>query len=126
MRLGDGSVDYVVKPFSPTELAARIKSALRRRVTAEPSEPYVLGDLAIDYARHRVTLAGRPVKLTPMESGMLAELSANAGELLERVWGERRVGYRMPKGEVARAGYSRHSQAAGATGNRFNLQGQRE
>ena len=87
-----GAVDYVVKPFSPTELSARIKSALRRRVTVEPSEPYVLGDLTIDFARRRVTLAGRPVSLTPMEYGMLAELSANAGRvlthahLLERVW----------------------------------------
>ena len=97
-----GAVDYVVKPFSPTELAARIKSALRRRVTVEPSEPYVLGDLAIDYARRRVTLAGRPVPLTPMEYGMLAELSANAGRvltyehLLERVWRDRGDGSVRP------------------------------
>ena len=97
-----GAVDYVVKPFSPTELAARIKSALRRRVTAEPSEPYVLGDLAIDYARRRVTLAGRPVPVTPMEYGMLAELSANAGRvltyehLLERVWKDRGDGNAGP------------------------------
>ncbi len=100
--LETGAVDYVVKPFSPTELAARIKSALRRRVTAEPSEPYVLGDLTIDYARRRVTLAGRPVPLTPMEYGMLAELSANAGRvlthahLLERVWRDRGDGNVRP------------------------------
>ena len=97
-----GAVDYVVKPFSPTELAARIKAALRRRVTAEPSEPYVLGDLTIDYARRRVTLAGRRVQLTPTEYGMLAELSAHAGRvltherLLERVWGERGDGNVRP------------------------------
>ena len=90
-----GAVDYVVKPFSPTELAARIKAALRRRVTAEPKEPYVLGDLTIDYRRRMVTLAGQRVQLTPTEYGMLAELSARAGRavtyghLLERVWGER-------------------------------------
>ncbi len=90
-----GAADYVVKPFSPTELAARIKAALRRRVTAEPPGPYVLGDLTIDYAQHRVTLAGRRVQLTPTEYGMLAELSAHAGRvltyerLLERVWRER-------------------------------------
>ena len=89
-----GAVDYVVKPFSPTELAARISAALRRRVTVEPSEPYVLGDLTIDYARRRVTLAGDRVQLTPTEYGMLAELSAHAGRvlthehLLKRVWGE--------------------------------------
>ena len=90
-----GAVDYVVKPFSPTELAARIKAALRRRVTVEPSEPYVLGDLTIDYAQRRATLAGRRLQLTPTEYGLLAELSAHAGRvlthehLLERVWGER-------------------------------------
>ena len=97
-----GAVDYVVKPFSPTELSARIKAALRRRMTAEPSEPYVLGDLTIDYAQRRVTLAGRRVQLTPTEYGMLAELSAHAGRvlthehLLERVWGERGDGNVRP------------------------------
>ena len=90
-----GAVDYVVKPFSPTELAARINAALRRRLPTEPSEPYVLGDLTIDYVQRRVTLAGRQVNLTPTEYRMLAELSAHAGRvlshghLLERVWGER-------------------------------------
>ena len=93
-----GAVDYVVKPFSPTELAARIKATLRRRMTAEPSGPYVLGDLIIDYARRRVTLAGHRVQLTPTEYGMLAELTAHAGRvltyehLLERVWGKRNDG----------------------------------
>ena len=71
-----GAVDYMVKPFSRTELAARIRAALRRRVTTEPSEPYVLGDLSIDYAQRRVTLAGRRVELTVLEYGMLAELAA--------------------------------------------------
>ena len=97
-----GAVDYVVKPFSPTELMARIKAALRKRVTIEPSEPYVLGDLSIDYARRRVTLAGSPVRLTPTEYGMLAELSAHAGRvlthehLLERVWNDRGDGNVRP------------------------------
>ena len=90
-----GAVDYMVKPFSQTELTARIGSALRRREVAEPSEPYVLGDLTIDYSAHSVTLAGRPVQLTAMEYRMLAELSASAGRvltyehLLERIWGEK-------------------------------------
>ncbi len=93
-----GAVDYVVKPFSPTELAARIRAALRKRAPSEPSEPYVLGDLKIDYAERRVTLAGRPLPLIAMEYRLLAELSANAGRLLtyehllERVWGERSSG----------------------------------
>ena len=93
--LETGAVDYVAKPFSPTELAARIKAALRRRVADEPVEPYVLGDLTIDYPERRVTLAGQPVQLTATEYGLLAELAANAGRvltyqhLLERVWGEK-------------------------------------
>ena len=94
----NGADDYVVKPFSPTELVARIKAALRKREApewAEPSQPYVFGDLTIDYAGRRVTLAGRPVQLTPIEYGLLFELSANAGRvmtydrLLQRVWGLR-------------------------------------
>ena len=96
-----GADDYVVKPFSPMELVARIKAALRKREApewAEPSEPFVLGELAIDYAGRRVTLAGRPVQLTAIEYGLLFELSANAGRvmtydrLLRRVWGLRRSG----------------------------------
>ena len=88
-----GATDYVVKPFSPTELSARIRAALRRRAAAEPTEPYVVGDLTIDYAGRSVTLAGRYVHLTPIEYRVLAELAANAGRvltyehLLGRVWG---------------------------------------
>ena len=88
-----GAADYVVKPFSPTELSARIRAALRRREAPKPSEPFVLGDLTIDYDERRVTVAGRPVLLTAIEYGTLVELSANAGRvltyehLLRRVWG---------------------------------------
>ena len=93
-----GAVDYVVKPFSPTELSARIMAALRRREVPEPSEPYVLGDLTVDYSGRRVTLAGRSIQLTPTEYRMLAVLSANSGRvltyeyLLEQVWGKREPG----------------------------------
>ena len=91
-----GAADYVVKPFSPTELAARIRAALRKRATpelAQPSEPYVRGDLIVDYPQRRVTVAGTPVELTDIEYRMLVELSVNAGRaltherLLQRVWG---------------------------------------
>ena len=97
----NGADDYVVKPFSSTELVARIKAALRKREApewAEPSKPFVLGELAVDYAERRVTLAGRPVQLTAIEYGLLFELSANAGRvmtydrLLQRVWGLRSSG----------------------------------
>ena len=88
-----GADDYVVKPFSPTELEARIAAALRRRTTTEPPVPYVSGDLVIDYAERLVTLRGRPVTLTAIEYRLLVELSANAGRvltyehLLRCVWG---------------------------------------
>ena len=88
-----GAADYVVKPFSPTELVARIRAALRKREVPEPAEPYILGDLTIDYAARSVTLAGRQIRLTPIEYRTLAELSLNAGRvtpyehLLQRVWG---------------------------------------
>ena len=88
-----GADDYVVKPFSPTELVARIRAALRRRMTAEPEVPYVVGDLTIDYAERLVTLRDSPVDLTAIQYRLLVELSANAGRvvtyeyLLKRVWG---------------------------------------
>ena len=90
--LDEGAADYLVKPFSAVELAARIRAALRRRETPEPSAPYVLGDLTIDYAEHQVRLAGRPVQLTAIEYRTLVELATNAGRvltyehLLRRVW----------------------------------------
>ena len=89
-----GAADYVVKPFSPTELVARIQAALRKQ--AGPPEPYQAGDLAIDYEERRVSLAGRPVQLTATEFDLLSVLSANAGRvstynhLLRRVWRSRR------------------------------------
>ena len=90
-----GAVDYLVKPFSPTELTARMASALRRREAAEPVEPYVLGDLTINYPARRASIAGRQLQLTTMEYRLLAELSVNAGKvltyehLLEKVWNEK-------------------------------------
>ncbi len=90
-----GATDYIVKPFSPTELVARVGAALRRQGgfdRNEPSEPYVLGELIVNYAERLVTLAGRPVQLTATEYGLLYQLSANGGrvlthdQLLRRVW----------------------------------------
>ncbi len=89
-----GAADYVVKPFSPTELVARISAALRRRTVEHRTESYLLGDLVIDYVEGRVTMAGRPLQLTPTEYKLLCELSAGAGrvvphgQLLQRVWGD--------------------------------------
>ena len=91
-----GAADYIVKPFSPTELAARVGAALRRWATPrwnDPAEPYTSGDLTVDYAQRLVTLAGQPVELTAKEYDLLRALSANAGQVLTReqalrqVWG---------------------------------------
>ena len=90
-----GAADYLVKPFSPTELLARVRAALRRR--ADP-EPFVLGELAIDYDRRRVTVAGRAVELTPTEYELLRMLSLEAGRvvtyraLLDQIWNRRAKG----------------------------------
>ena len=87
-----GAEDYVVKPFSPTELTARIRAALRRRSNPVP---FVLGELAIDYDRRRVNVAGRPVTLTPTEYDLLRALAQGAGrvltheDLLRQVWSRR-------------------------------------
>ena len=95
-----GADDYIVKPFSPTELVARIRAALRKREApsrVEPTEPYVLGDLTLDYAEQRVTVADRRVQLTTIEYRLLFELSTNAGrvlthdQILQRVWGRART-----------------------------------
>ena len=97
--LEEGATDYIAKPFSPTELVARVHAALRRsggRRQAESAEPYVLGDLTIDYAQRLVTVAGRPVQVTATEYKILYELSVNAGQvlthdqLLRRIWGANR------------------------------------
>ncbi len=93
--LEQGATDYIVKPFSPTELVARVRAALRRSEEPRdgaPAGPFLLGDLAIDYERRRVTLSGNPVELTVTEFDLLAALSLEAGRvvphdrLLRRVW----------------------------------------
>ena len=90
-----GAADYIVKPFSPTELTARVRAALRRSIGPQP---FVLGELTMDYARRRVSVAGRPVRLTVIEYELLRLLSVNAGRvltyesLLSQVWGKQDTG----------------------------------
>ncbi|MCY3772853.1 MAG: response regulator [Gemmatimonadetes bacterium] len=90
-----GAEDYIVKPFSPTELTARIGAILRRR--ANP-ERFVLGDLVIDYDRREVMLGGQSVALTATEYEVLRVLSLCVGRvatydaLLREIWGRRGLG----------------------------------
>jgi two-component system phosphate regulon response regulator PhoB len=89
-----GADDYVVKPFSPRELMARIRAVLRRTEEPRPASPSTwIGDLEVDEARHRVTVAGRVVELTAKEFGLLSALLHARGRVLSReqllnaVWG---------------------------------------
>ena len=90
-----GADDYVAKPFSPSVLAARVRTVLRR-VTADGERPPVelrYGELAIDTAGHEVRLRGTPLRLTPKEFRLLETLAREPGrafsrlELLELVFG---------------------------------------
>ncbi len=99
-----GAADYIVKPFSPTELVARIRASLRRseepRLSAS-AEPFVLGDLTVNYSLRQATLAGQPLNLTAIEFQLLSELSYNAGrvvtydQLMRRVWGMKKPSNRQ-------------------------------
>ncbi len=81
-----GGDDYVVKPFSPRELAARVKAHFRRvEALGEPPSPRIaLGSLAMDFDAQSVTVGGEPVDLTRTEFGLLATLARKNGKVLDR------------------------------------------
>jgi two-component system response regulator MtrA len=92
--LESGADDYVVKPFKPKELIARIRARVRRFEDTAP-EMLTIGDLDIDVAGHAVTRAGEPISLTPLEFDLLVCLARKPWQvftrevLLEQVWGYR-------------------------------------
>jgi len=98
--LDAGADDYVTKPFSSSELAARVRAVLRRtRLWNEQPKPaFCYEDLVVDFARHRVTVGEREVNLTATEYRVLSYLARNTGrvvtpdQILERVWGEEYIG----------------------------------
>jgi two-component system response regulator MtrA len=94
LGLESGADDYIVKPFKPKELVARMRARLRRNETPT-AEVLELGDVTIDVAGHVVSRNGTPISLTPLEFDLLAALARKPGQvftreqLLEQVWGYR-------------------------------------
>ena len=93
--LSAGADDYVPKPFGRQELLARVQALLRRTGgRTEVVEAYADDFVEIDYAQRRVSVAGRPVQLTPLEFKLLAAFVQNPGQVLSRdqlleiVWGD--------------------------------------
>jgi two-component system response regulator MtrA len=94
LGLESGADDYVVKPFKPKELVARVRARLRR-TDSEPAEMLSIGDLTIDVPGHEVTRDGVAIQLTPLEFDLLVALARKPRQvftrevLLEQVWGYR-------------------------------------
>jgi two-component system response regulator MtrA len=94
LGLESGADDYVVKPFKPKELVARIRARLRRTEN-EPAESLTIGDLTIDVPGHEVLRSGTAIQLTPLEFDLLVALARKPRQvftrevLLEQVWGYR-------------------------------------
>lgn len=91
--LDAGADDYLTKPFSIGELLARVRVVLRRLEPQVPREIFQVDDLVLDIPRHRLTLSGREITLTPTEFDILAVLMQNRGvvvthrQLIHQVWG---------------------------------------
>lgn len=94
LGLESGADDYVMKPFKPKELVARVRARLRRNED-EPAEMLSIGDIEIDVPAHKVTRSGEQISLTPLEFDLLVALARKPRQvftrdvLLEQVWGYR-------------------------------------
>jgi len=94
LGLESGADDYIVKPFKPKELVARVRARVRRTET-EPAEQLSIGDVTIDVPAHQVERDGKQIALTPLEFDLLVALARKPRQvftrevLLEQVWGYR-------------------------------------
>jgi two-component system, OmpR family, response regulator MtrA len=92
-----GADDYIVKPFKPRELVARVAARLRR-LEETATDVLVIGDVTVDRGAHLVSRGGQPIAVTPLEFDLLAALAAKPGivftreQLLAEVWGYQHAG----------------------------------
>lgn len=128
-----GADDYMIKPFSPKELVARIR-AVMRRVTSKVDALLVVGDLQLDTQAHRLVLDGDPIHVGPTEYRLLEFLMRHPErvysreQLLDRVWGrnvyveDRTVDVHVLRLRklLAKQGYDKHIQTVRGAGYRFS------
>lgn len=129
-----GCDDYIAKPFSTAELIARINAVMRRSVPGGVDEKIEVGELVVDAASQRVTVAGESVRLGPTEYRLLHFFVSNPErvytreQVLDRVWGQNvyveertvDVHIRRLRKALAPHGYSDHVQTVRGTGYRFS------
>jgi DNA-binding response OmpR family regulator len=83
--LSMGADDYVTKPFSMKVLMARVAAVIRRKAALEPAQPMLnAGPVVIDQSKHEVTIAGRPINLTPTEFKLLTAIVSARGRVMSR------------------------------------------
>ncbi|HKJ22217.1 MAG TPA: phosphate regulon transcriptional regulator PhoB [Gammaproteobacteria bacterium] len=134
--LDTGADDYITKPFSTKELAARVRAVLRRYAPQTESDTLEFEGLRIDTASHRVTADGTALEMGPTEYRLLYFFMTNAervfsrGQVLDRVWGgnvyveERTVDVhiRRLRKALSQHGYDRYIQTVRGAGYRFSKQ----
>ncbi|WP_419534338.1 phosphate regulon transcriptional regulator PhoB [Endozoicomonas sp.] len=131
--LETGTDDYITKPFSPRELAARLKAVLRRTQGMDEQSPIVVKGLALDPVSHRVSIDGNPAEMGPTEYRLLQfflthqERAYSRGQLLDQVWGgnvyveERTVDVHIRRLRKALGSdYENYIQTVRGTGYRFS------